>query len=173
MKECSEVATIRTFKPFDIVYCADSDQINNSVHIILSGHCSILQYLNMNVVGLRPPLKKESEIQQIFTCNVNQEKILKDSSDLNDCGNVCDTHLETKISRRHFVEIGEYSCGSMFGLGEHMEDRVIVAKHKEVQCLLIPHYFVFKKKQNAGNIWQRLFKLEHSHFQCGQTIHVI
>lgn len=43
----------------------------------------------------------------------------------------------------------------MFALGEHMEDRLIVAKQTEVQCLLIPHYWLFKKKQNIGNIWQR------------------
>lgn len=61
----------------------------------------------------------------------------------------------TTIHRSHFVEIGEFSCGSMFGLGEHMDDRAIVAKHTQVQCLLIPHYWLFGKKQSTGNIWQR------------------
>lgn len=112
-------------------------------------------------------------IQQIFAHNDNQEKILKDSPsdfNFNNCGSDNDTQLNTKIkneksktldpqTKRHFVEIGEYSCGSIFGLGEHMDDRVIVAKHKAVQCLLIPHYWLFQKKQNAGNIWQRWKKL--------------
>lgn len=48
MKECSELASVKTYKPFDIVYVADQEQIN-PVHIILSGRCSIIQYLNMNV----------------------------------------------------------------------------------------------------------------------------
>lgn len=48
MRECSEVASIQTYKPFDIVYVADRGQIS-PVHIILSGRCSIIQYLNMNV----------------------------------------------------------------------------------------------------------------------------
>lgn len=61
----------------------------------------------------------------------------------------------TMTHRSHFVEIGEFSCGSIFGLGEHMDDRAIVAKHMQVQCLLIPHYWLLAKKQNAGNIWQR------------------
>lgn len=48
MKECSELATIQTYKPFDIVYGKDKDRVS-PVHIVLSGRCSIIQYLNMNV----------------------------------------------------------------------------------------------------------------------------
>lgn len=48
MKECSELATIQTYKPFDIVYGKDKDRLS-PVHIVLSGRCSIIQYLNMNV----------------------------------------------------------------------------------------------------------------------------
>lgn len=65
------------------------------------------------------------------------------------------TMSDGTIYRSHFVEIGEFSCGSIFGLGEHMDDRAIVAKHTQVQCLLIPRYWLFEKEQNAGNIWQR------------------
>lgn len=109
-------------------------------------------------------MKKESTsqhiIQKIFTRHDSKQK------EPNYCGNVCNIQVRIKadneqsetserLNRKHFIEIGEYNCGSMFNLGEHMEDRVIVAKHMEVQCLLIPHYWIFQKKQNAGNIWQR------------------
>lgn len=59
---------------------------------------------------------------------------------------------ETKV---HFVEIGTFSCGATFGLGEQMEDRVIIAQHNGVQCLTIPRYWLFQKQQNSGNIWHR------------------
>lgn len=74
-----------------------------------------------------------------------------DTFDINSDENTGSSMNRTKS---HFVEIGEFNCGSIFGLGEHMDDRVIVAK-VEVQCLLIPHYWLLQKKQNAGNIWQR------------------
>lgn len=81
--------------------------------------------------------------------NINE--IVNLSSNANDEVN----HGTSMISvKSHFMEIGEYSCGSMFGLGEHMDDRAIVA-NTDVQCLLIPHYWLFEKKQNAGNIWHR------------------
>lgn len=48
MKECSELATIQTYKPFDVIYTANNKQINQ-VHIVLSGRLSIIQYLNINV----------------------------------------------------------------------------------------------------------------------------
>ncbi|XP_055315861.1 uncharacterized protein LOC129575806 [Sitodiplosis mosellana] len=184
MKECSELAKIRTYKPFDIVFCVDNDQMK-CAHIILSGRCSVLQYLNMNtkldgkIHNLKPPSKKESTshdiIQQIFASNDNRGKMLEktapcldqkmDSRSYEKHPNVQTTaeieqsettkQQQQQHTREHFIEIGTIGCGAIFALGEHMEDRVIVAKHMEVQCLLIPHYWLFKKKQNVGNIWQR------------------
>lgn len=52
------------------------------------------------------------------------------------------------------VEIGHYKTGCVFGLGEQMEDRVIMAKTR-VQCLLIPRYWLLQHEQNIGNIWQK------------------
>lgn len=52
------------------------------------------------------------------------------------------------------MEVGRFSCGSVFGLGEQMEERAIVAR-TTVQCMLIPRYWLFQKQQNLGNIWQR------------------
>lgn len=55
---------------------------------------------------------------------------------------------------RHFVNIGYYGKGSIFGLGEELQDRIIVAKTR-VQCLLLPRYWLFQKEQNMNNIWNR------------------
>ncbi|XP_062537286.1 uncharacterized protein LOC134205737 [Armigeres subalbatus] len=55
----------------------------------------------------------------------------------------------------HFLDVGTYSCGSVFGLGERMQDRSIVARN-HVQCMLIPRYWLFMKHQNTGNVWQRI-----------------
>lgn len=57
--------------------------------------------------------------------------------------------------KKLFIEIAIYKCGSVFGLGEQMEDRIITAGADGVQCLLIPRYWLLQKKQNLGNIWQR------------------
>lgn len=124
------------------------------------------------ILNLQSPKRMESVldiIQQICTsnttpnetdslkgdtlCNDNDNGIVDISNSDNQNANGENTAL-TKV-KSHFVEIGEYGCGSMFGLGEHMDDRTIVAKQTEVQCLLIPQYWLFEKKQNAGNIWHR------------------
>lgn len=52
------------------------------------------------------------------------------------------------------VDVGHYAVGTAFGLGEHMEDRIIFAK-TDVECLLIPRYWLFQSEQNLGNIWQK------------------
>lgn len=124
------------------------------------------------VHNLKSAMKMESVshdlIDELFSSNDSQTEMLNDLSqqfDTSDHGNVCNTTLskdendemtdKPNNTKSHFVEIGEFRCGSIFGLGERMDDRVVVAKHTEVQCLLIPHYWLFQKKQNAGNIWQR------------------
>lgn len=121
--------------------------------------------------SLQSPMKMVSEsndmVGEIFSSSNKKVEIMNNSSNqfsANDHNNIYSTSLskdengkiiDKQNTKEHFVEIGEFSCGSIFGLGEHMKDRVIVAKHSEVQCLIIPHYWLFQKKQNAGNIWQR------------------
>lgn len=63
---------------------------------------------------------------------------------------------QPKWEKKYFIEIGTFGCGSIFGVGEQMDDRMITAGDKGVQCLLIPRYWLLQKKQNSGNIWQRL-----------------
>uniref|UniRef100_A0A182M9K2 Cyclic nucleotide-binding domain-containing protein n=1 Tax=Anopheles culicifacies TaxID=139723 RepID=A0A182M9K2_9DIPT len=54
-----------------------------------------------------------------------------------------------------FIDVGTFSCGSVFGLGEVMPHRMVVARNR-VQCLVIPRDWLFEKQQNVGNTWQRI-----------------
>lgn len=54
-----------------------------------------------------------------------------------------------------FIQVGTFSCGGVFGVGEDIENRVIIAK-TSVQCLMIPRHWLFQKAQNIGNVWQRI-----------------
>lgn len=54
-----------------------------------------------------------------------------------------------------FVDVGTLRCGAVFGLGERHQQRTIVARTR-TQCLLLPRCWLFLKRQNVGNTWQRL-----------------
>ncbi|KAL9892185.1 uncharacterized protein ACN2A1_007866 isoform 1-T1 [Glossina fuscipes fuscipes] len=54
----------------------------------------------------------------------------------------------------HFIDVGSLTSGGIFGLGEKLEHRVIMAR-TTVQCLLMPRFWLLEKPQNPGNIWQR------------------
>ncbi|XP_037952850.1 uncharacterized protein LOC119683280 isoform X2 [Teleopsis dalmanni] len=53
-----------------------------------------------------------------------------------------------------FIDVGSLLFGGIFGLGEKLQHRVIMAR-STVQCLLVPRYWLFEPNQNPGNIWQR------------------
>lgn len=54
----------------------------------------------------------------------------------------------------HFIEVGSLSYGGVFGLGEKMTHRCIMARNK-VQCLQLPRFWLMEQEQNQGHIWQR------------------
>lgn len=57
--------------------------------------------------------------------------------------------------KHQFVDVASLNCGGVFGIGEEMDNRIIVARNY-VQCLLIPRTWLFQKSQNIGNVWPRL-----------------
>ncbi|KPU79641.1 uncharacterized protein Dana_GF17086, isoform B [Drosophila ananassae] len=57
-------------------------------------------------------------------------------------------------SETRFIDVGSLTFGAIFGLGESMIHRVIMAK-TIVQCLTLPRFFLLDPKQNPGNIWER------------------
>lgn len=66
------------------------------------------------------------------------------------------------LTETHFVDVGSLTYGGIFGLGENIIHRVIMAR-TVVQCLLLPRYWLMAEEQNPGHIWQRRrFYLEGS-----------
>ncbi|KAH8246906.1 hypothetical protein KR032_003061 [Drosophila birchii] len=70
------------------------------------------------------------------------------------------SYKNTPFVDSRFIDVGTISFGGIFGLGEPMKHRVIMAR-TTVQCLTLPRFFLLENKQNPGNIWERrLFYLE-------------
>lgn len=63
--------------------------------------------------------------------------------------------VDSNDVKHQFVDVGSYFVGGVFGIGEEMENRVIIARNV-VQCLMIPRFWLFQKAQNIGNVWQRI-----------------
>lgn len=70
-----------------------------------------------------------------------------------------------------FVQVGTFSCGGVFGVGEDIENRVIIAK-SIVQCLMVPRHWLFQKAQNIGNVWQRIKLFNNSLIPSQQKLFV-
>uniref|UniRef100_A0A1I8PZX3 Uncharacterized protein n=1 Tax=Stomoxys calcitrans TaxID=35570 RepID=A0A1I8PZX3_STOCA len=64
------------------------------------------------------------------------------------------SRLSSQYVENYFFDVGSISFGGMFGLGEKCNHRIMMARTR-VQCLLLPRYWLFEKRQNPGNIWQR------------------
>ncbi|XP_017110560.1 uncharacterized protein LOC108134673 isoform X2 [Drosophila elegans] len=87
-------------------------------------------------------IESETEGSEIFTASTTSLKATVEEGDGLE-------HYET-----HFVDVGSLTYGGIFGLGEKMDHRVIMARTK-VQCILIPRFWLFEAAQNPGNFWQR------------------
>ncbi|XP_016951652.1 uncharacterized protein LOC108025627 [Drosophila biarmipes] len=87
-------------------------------------------------------VESESEGLEIFTASSHSHRTVVEESDGRE-------HYET-----HFIDVGSLTYGGIFGLGEKMHHRVIMAR-TTVQCILIPRFWLFEPAQNPGNIWQR------------------
>uniref|UniRef100_A0A182WFC0 Cyclic nucleotide-binding domain-containing protein n=1 Tax=Anopheles minimus TaxID=112268 RepID=A0A182WFC0_9DIPT len=111
-------------------------------YFVLSGQCMILQCLTVS---------KRKGSYQLLPIATNESFTAKQTS-----ANVDDAKLPQKQAIEHrFIDVGTFSCGSVFGLGEAMPHRMVVARNR-VQCLVIPRDWLFEKQQNVGNTWQRI-----------------
>ncbi|KMZ10071.1 uncharacterized protein LOC6740153 isoform X1 [Drosophila simulans] len=86
--------------------------------------------------------ESQSEGSEVFT-----------ASSTSDQGNVEETNSKERYET-HFIDVGSLTFGGIFGLGEKMEHRVIMAR-TTVQCIVIPRFWLFETAQNPGNYWQR------------------
>ncbi|XP_039497329.1 uncharacterized protein LOC120455320 isoform X2 [Drosophila santomea] len=96
--------------------------------------------------------KVSSSSSEIFTASsmINEKSLIDESA------KTVNEPVET-----HFIDVGSLTYGSVFGLGEKMEHRVIMAR-TVVQCLLLPRFWLLEEEQNPGNIWHR----RRFYFEC-------
>ncbi|XP_050093326.1 uncharacterized protein LOC126576198 [Anopheles aquasalis] len=102
------------------------------VYFVLSGHCMILQCLT--VVRARSQAGKAGGFRLLA---------------------LDERQTSTGPVEHRFIDVGTFSCGAVFGLGETLEHHSVVAR-THVQCLAIPRDWLLAKRQNVGNAWQRL-----------------
>ncbi|XP_058811524.1 cAMP-dependent protein kinase type I-alpha regulatory subunit-like [Topomyia yanbarensis] len=179
IRECCILAKVNDFNSQQQIAVCGTGGNFEYAYFVLSGQCMILQCLKVKkkMNGLRECyrlLPSESDERQLRVAERLMQR--KDSDvllsvlspklraslsesvlgqqDRESCGGSEDTVPEECVEH-HFIDVGSYSCGSVFGLGERMEDRSIVARN-HVQCMLIPRYWLFMKHQNTGNVWQRI-----------------
>lgn len=122
----------------------------NFSYFVLSGKCMILQCLKIREKGKGTyelvAAKKKLNPIELAMANLPPQRETGIAS-------MIDT---TSTDVKHqFVDVGTYHCGGVFGIGEEMENRIIIARNL-VQCLMIPRYWLFQKAQNIGNVWQRI-----------------
>ncbi|XP_039500178.1 uncharacterized protein LOC120457066 [Drosophila santomea] len=88
-------------------------------------------------------IESESEVSEIFTASSNSFQ-----------GTIEDTNAGLERFETHFIDVGSLTFGGIFGLGEKMDHRVIMAR-TTVQCIVIPRFWLLEAAQNPGNVWQR------------------
>lgn len=82
------------------------------------------------------------------------ETVHLESSDSSDSTPMPTIRTSQDDMETRFIEVGTLTYGAIFGLGEKMTHRVIMAR-TNVQCLLLPRYWLMDEDQNPGHVWQR------------------
>ncbi|EDS28916.1 conserved hypothetical protein [Culex quinquefasciatus] len=178
IRECCILAKVNRYEPQQQIAGADTGFNTEYAYFVLSGQCMILQCLKVkkkrrgqrdcfhllpiegnNIqlkIAERLTKRRDSEVlESVMPSNLKES--LENAVRLGSCeGQNGGLELKPDESLEHiFLDVGSFSCGSVFGLGEKFEDRTIVARN-HVQCMLIPRYWLFMKNQNTGNVWQRI-----------------
>ncbi|XP_062551855.1 uncharacterized protein LOC134217098 [Armigeres subalbatus] len=167
-RDCLGRAKVRTFEPDDTIFEEGRSPVNY-VHFVLSGRCVVLQCLKLiktvtkygsRRYHLAEPRPIVDEITQFHRRRSSRLTELQSTTlQTAESSSEDNTRKQSTQSAHdyeyHFVDIGSYSCGSVFGVGEHMDDRSVVARDA-VQCLLIPRYWLLQKRQNVNNVWSRI-----------------
>ncbi|XP_062701163.1 uncharacterized protein LOC109432946 [Aedes albopictus] len=184
IRECCILAKVAHYEPQQQIAVPGTGGDLEYAYFVLSGQCLVLQCLKMmkKVRGQRQCFRllpaesddrilhiaerlmkrKDSEVLEAVLSPTLRQSLSGSRLSLARSGSCeeSDDHdsqnqpNEEKLEH-HFLDVGTYSCGSVFGLGERMQDRSIVARN-HVQCMLIPRYWLFMKHQNTGNVWQRI-----------------
>uniref|UniRef100_A0A182KBM0 Cyclic nucleotide-binding domain-containing protein n=1 Tax=Anopheles christyi TaxID=43041 RepID=A0A182KBM0_9DIPT len=138
VRECCLLSRIVAFEPQQKLPVDGDAQYT---YFVLSGQCMILQCLTVAKVN-------GTSAYRLVPIATNESSTDKQTS----TGEGDDP---TQSIEHRFIDVGTFSCGSVFGLGEPMPHRMVVARNR-VQCLVIPRGWLFEKQQNVGNTWQRI-----------------
>ncbi|KAH8366569.1 hypothetical protein KR084_004122 [Drosophila pseudotakahashii] len=124
--------------------------------------------MNRTIAQVQVQLKRHtaesSETEKKGSKSSSSSEIFTASSATNVINNNIDGEQKRKATdpvETHFIDVGSLTYGSIFGLGEKMEHRVIMAR-TVVQCLLLPRFWLLEEEQNPGNIWHR----RRFYFEC-------
>ncbi|XP_035772682.1 uncharacterized protein LOC118456213, partial [Anopheles albimanus] len=168
-RDCCHRAHIRQYEPDQTVFVEGQAPVNYA-HFVLSGECGLLQCLRL--VRHRDPATGAPRYRLTRACPIEDEitrfhrrrarRLLAtvsasagDETDSQNDDGECSRSDGQQSAEHHFFDLATYSRGSVFGIGEHMVDRVVFARSR-VQCLLIPRYWLLEKQQNRGNVWHRI-----------------
>ncbi|XP_050099244.1 uncharacterized protein LOC126579736 [Anopheles aquasalis] len=155
-RDCCHRAHIRQYEPDQTVFVEGQAPVNYA-HFVLSGECGLLQCLRL--VRYREPhrtgafhyrLTRALPIEDEITRFHRRRRHRLTAEEVPNPG-----QQTTPSAEHHFFDLATYSRGSVFGIGEHMVDRLVFARSR-VQCLLIPRYWLLEKQQNRGNVWHRI-----------------
>ncbi|XP_017110476.1 uncharacterized protein LOC108134612 isoform X1 [Drosophila elegans] len=130
---------------------ASDDSSYDSDNVSMDRTMVQVQLKRRSAKSLEAESKESSTSSEIFTA----------SSFCNDKTSYDGTKTGAVPAETHFIDVGSLTYGSIFGLGEKMEHRVIMAR-TVVQCLLIPRFWLLEEEQNPGNIWHR----RRFYFEC-------
>ncbi|CRK89954.1 CLUMA_CG003682, isoform A [Clunio marinus] len=143
---CCVISRIEQFNPQQIIY--SQNDIMNFAYFVLSGQCMILQLLK-----IQKNSKGKSELYASKKKPNSLDVVKQMATKHYGAASMIEPEL-TNI-KYQFIDVGTFSCGGSFGIGEEMENRVILARNV-VQCLMIPRLWLLQKSQNIGNVWPRL-----------------
>uniref|UniRef100_A0A182IQE8 Cyclic nucleotide-binding domain-containing protein n=1 Tax=Anopheles atroparvus TaxID=41427 RepID=A0A182IQE8_ANOAO len=142
VRECCILSGIVEYEPQQKLPVSEGGTERDCAHFVLSGQCMILQCLTVSKVKgnfqLLPILSDENKPGKVEAGGTNERP----------------TDHSAVVEHR-FIDVGTFSCGAAFGLGETMQHRMVVARTR-VQCLAIPRDWLFERRQNVGNTWQRV-----------------
>ncbi|KAG4079286.1 hypothetical protein HA402_007978 [Bradysia odoriphaga] len=156
--ECCTFSKIREYGVDAIVYDDDEEKQTTSF-FLLSGQCYMLQYLKIKSKTTADNKKHFVLIDETVSDvhGGNEKQYAKDSVNKHQSQNPPNSSSKGRANEeieKIFMEIATLSAGSIFGLGEVITDRAIVARNV-VQCLEIPRFWLLQRSQNVGNVWQR------------------
>ncbi|XP_059610071.1 cyclic nucleotide-binding domain-containing protein 2-like [Phlebotomus argentipes] len=157
IREACVLSKLHKYERDEIVFREDNG-LKSFVYFLLAGQCSIIQCLKVDHSRKRPRLipldiserrKSVNILDKLKDLQVKKESVIEEDFPPEEI-----SPSNPASAFNYFVVVGAFKTGAIFGLGEEMNHRSVVAK-RLTECLLLPRYWLMQKEQNIGNIWSR------------------